>query len=132
MKSLLKLVLFGLVLLAPYEAAAMSGKGSVCTDNQNARDEEECLQPALKSADAALRKKLGAVSKWLKGTPEEVKLERNQGLWEQYVRDTCSWLVKFASADEPIGYVDVLSCKVELTLERTRDLDRLFYVPLHD
>jgi uncharacterized protein YecT (DUF1311 family) len=81
-----------------------------------------------------MKEKLHAVSASarLHGTPAEEELAHSQDIWWQYVRETCEGLVKSASADEPIGSVDVLSCRVELTLERTRDLDRMFYVPLHD
>lgn len=127
----------GYLFLMPFiflhtNAQAMSGAGSVCNNNTNARQAAACLEPALKAAQASLKEKLNAVSLVLTTKAEEKELLHTQVLWSQYVGETCLALVKPASADEPIGYVDVLSCQTELTIERVRDLDRMFYVPLHD
>ena len=111
---------------------AMSGQGTVCVDNLNAREAIACLQPALAKAQAELKVKYESVQRMLAGTPAKKQLVRTQRLWDNYVRETCLGLIKPVAAEQPIGGVDVLSCQVEFTLERTKDLDRMFYVPLHD
>ncbi|MFL6690158.1 MAG: lysozyme inhibitor LprI family protein [Alphaproteobacteria bacterium] len=113
-------------------AYAMSGRGTVCMDNMNAKEAVACLQPALSNAQEELRAKYKSVQKMLAGTPAEKQLARTQKLWENYVQETCLGLIRPVAAEQPIAGADVLACQVEFTLERTRDLDRMFYVPLHD
>ena len=132
MKTAFARALLLTLLVFPCASQAMSGKGTVCTNNKNATEAAICFQAAMKSAESKLAGKLQEVSKSLRTTTQRKALAHTQTLWKQYVQETCFDLVKPASAEEPIGYVDVLSCKVELTLERTRDLDRIFYVTLHD
>src|ERR1700721_2111271 len=106
---------FAIAFMSTCEANAMSGRGTVCANNPNALAAETCLRTALASAETAMKEKLHAVSASarLHGTPAEEELAHSQDIWWQYVRETCEGLVKYASADEPIGSVDVLSCRVE-------------------
>ncbi len=120
------------ILLNGYGANAMSGRGTVCTDNANVRDATACLVSALKGAETGMTKKYTDVEVLLKTVLLRKQLVRSQATWKLYVAQTCDGLIDESAKDEPVGSADVLSCKVELTRERTGDLDRMFYVPLHD
>ncbi|HEY1612179.1 MAG TPA: lysozyme inhibitor LprI family protein [Rhizomicrobium sp.] len=131
MKVVVAITTLAIVVLSVGGAQAMSGRGTVCVDNRNAAQAAKCLRAAMISAEKALDEKLRSVSGWLHNTPPESELARSQDIWQRDVGQTCDGLIKSAAATEPSGDVDVLSCQVELTLERTRHLDRMFYVPLH-
>ncbi|HUO91440.1 MAG TPA: lysozyme inhibitor LprI family protein [Rhizomicrobium sp.] len=113
-------------------AEAVTIHGTVCTDNRNVREAETCLQQALKDADSELKKKYAAVAALLGTNDRKEALARSQRTWGAYVAETCDGLVKPATKESRIGRADVLSCRTELTIERTNDLDRMFYVALHD
>jgi len=113
-------------------AAAASGRGTVCTDNANAHEAEACLGQALKDAQTGLQKKYAAVAALLGTKDRKEALARSQRTWGTYVAETCDGLVKTETVESRLGRADVLSCKTELTIERTSDLDRMFYVSLHD
>ena len=122
-----------MILSCNWDASAMSGAGTECTDNQNAREAISCLDGALSSAQKSLDKKYTAVKKLRLMADDglQKKLVHSQSIWKSYVAQTCDELIGQSTKDEPIGHADVLSCKLELTKERTSDLDRMFYVPLH-
>jgi len=112
--------------------SAMSGRGTVCTDNANTREAEACLGQALKDAQAALKKKYTSVAALLGTKDRKEALAHSQKTWGAYVAETCDGLIKIETKESHLGRADVLSCKTELTIERTSDLDRMFYVSLHD
>ena len=124
--------LTALALMIAGNAGAVTIRGTVCTDNRNVREAETCLQQALKDADAALKKKYTAVAALLGTNDRKEALARSQKTWGAYVAETCDGLVKPATKESRIGHADVLSCRTEMTIERTNDLDRMFYVALHD
>jgi uncharacterized protein YecT (DUF1311 family) len=111
--------------------AAVSGHGTVCTHNSSSREAELCFQQALNDAQAALKKKYTAVATLLGTRDRKDALARSQKTWGSYVAETCDGLVKTATVESRLGRADVLSCKTELTIERTDDLDRMFYIALH-
>ena len=113
-------------------AAAASGRGMVCTHNSSTREAEICFQQALKDAQAALKKKYTAVATLLGTKERKEALARSQKTWGGYVAETCDGLIKTQTQESRLGRADVLSCKTELTIERTNDLDRMFYIALHD
>jgi uncharacterized protein YecT (DUF1311 family) len=115
-------------------ANAMSGAGTECADKQNVREAAICLSNALIDAKKALDEKYAAVKnlELMSGEGLQKKLAHSQSAWQAYVTQTCDDLIEQSTKDEPIGISDVLSCKLELTKERTSDLDRMFYVPLHN
>lgn len=112
----------------------MSGAGTECTDTQNVREAAICLSNALIDAKKSLDEKYTAIKNLDLMSNEDLqkKLAHSQSVWLTYVRQTCDDLIGQSTKDEPVGLSDVLSCKLELTKERTSDLDRLFHVPLHN
>ena len=113
-------------------AQAASRRGTVCTDNANTAEAESCLGQALKDAQLALKKKYNAVAALLGTKDRKEALAHSQRTWGAYVAETCDGLIKIETKESHLGRADVLSCKTELTIERTSDLDRMFYVSLHD
>ena len=113
-------------------AQAASRRGTVCTDNANTAEAETCLGQALKEAQAALKKKYNSVAALLGTKDRKEALAHSQRTWGAYVAETCDGIIKIETKESHLGRVDVLSCKTELTIERTSDLDRMFYVSLHD
>jgi uncharacterized protein YecT (DUF1311 family) len=113
-------------------ASATTIHGTVCTENRNVKEAESCLEQALKDAQAALKKKYTAISALLGTNDRKEALLRSQKTWGSYVAETCDGLIKPATKESHLGRADVLSCRTELTIERTNDLDRMFYVALHD
>lgn len=120
-------------LVAGYDGAeAASRRGTVCTDNPSTKEAEACLGQALKDAQAALKKKYTAVSALLGTKDRKEALAHSQKTWGSYVAETCDGIIKTATKESRLGRADVLSCKTEMTIERTTDLDRMFFVALHD
>ena len=113
-------------------AQAASRRGTVCTDNANTAEAEACLGQALKDAQVALKKKYASVAALLGTKDRKEALAHSQKTWGAYVAETCDGIIKIATKESRLGRADVLSCKTELTIERTSDLDRMFYVSLHD
>jgi len=128
-----RLIFFSLLAIAiAGSAGAVTIRGTVCTDNRNVRDAETCLEQALKDAQEGLKKKYTAVAALLGTNDRKEALARSQRTWGSYVAETCDGLIKPATKESRIGRADVLSCKTEMTIERTNDLDRMFYVAMHD
>ena len=113
-------------------AQAASRRSTVCTDNANTHDAELCLGQALKDAQAGMKKKYTAVAALLGTKDRKEALAHSQKTWGAYVAETCDGLIKTATKESRLGRADVLSCKTEMTIERTTDLDRMFFVTLHD
>ena len=111
---------------------AAGRRGTVCTDNANTTEAEACLGQALKDAQVALKKKYSSVAALLGTKDRKEALAHSQKTWGTYVAETCDGLIKVATKESRLGRADVLSCKTEMTIERTSDLDRMFYVALHD
>jgi uncharacterized protein YecT (DUF1311 family) len=126
------LVLCIVAVAASNTAKATVIHGTVCTENRNVREAETCLERALKDAEAELKKKYTAIAALLGTNDRKEALARSQRTWGTYVEETCEGLIKPATKESRLGRADVLSCKTELTIERTSDLDRMFYVALHD
>ena len=122
------LVLSAVVLCGPAEAA----RSAVCTHSANSREEEGCYQRALDDAQLELKKKYASVAALLGTKDRKEALSRSQRTWSLYVSQTCDGLVRFATQESKLARADVLSCKMELTRERTHDLDRMLYDTLHD
>ena len=114
------------------DVQAAGRRGTVCTDNANTAEAEACLGQALKDAQVALKKKYTAVAALLGTKDRKEALAHSQKTWGTYVAETCDGLIKIATRESRLGRADVLSCKTEMTIERTSDLDRMFYVALHD
>ena len=122
-----------LLLVAGMDGAqAASHRGTVCTDNANTKEAEACLGQALKDAEGALKKKYAAVAALLGTRDRKEALAHSQKTWGAYVAETCDGIIKVATKESRLGRADVLSCKTEMTIERTTDLDRMFFVTLHD
>jgi uncharacterized protein YecT (DUF1311 family) len=132
MKMICTLLVVATVAVAATSSHAMSGAGTVCTDSVYESAAELCLQGALETRQVMLQKKIGEISRLSLMDGHDEDLYQAQKAWEYDVQKTCDGLVAAASGGERVGQVDILSCKVEMTLERIRDLDRMFYVPLHD
>jgi uncharacterized protein YecT (DUF1311 family) len=132
MSRLFFLVSMILAMAAFQSAEAVSLRGTVCTHNSSAREAETCLQQALADAQAEMKKKYNAVAALLGTKDRKEALAHSQRTWGAYVAETCDGLIKIETKESHLGRVDVLSCKTELTIERTSDLDRMFYVSLHD
>jgi uncharacterized protein YecT (DUF1311 family) len=120
-------------LMASYDGAeAATRRGTVCTDNPSTKEAEDCLGQALKDAQVALKKKYTAVAALLGTKDRKEALAHSQKTWGSYVAETCDGIIKIATKESRLGRADVLSCKTEMTIERTTDLDRMFFVALHD
>jgi uncharacterized protein YecT (DUF1311 family) len=125
-------LLAALVLSAALCGQADAARSTVCTHSANSREEEACYQHALDDAQLELKKKYASVAALLGTKDRKEALSRSQKTWNLYVAQTCDGLVKFATQESKLAHADVLSCKVELTRERSRDLDRMLYDTLHD
>ncbi|HKD20569.1 MAG TPA: lysozyme inhibitor LprI family protein [Rhizomicrobium sp.] len=125
-------LIFALVLFAILSGHAEAARSSVCTHSSDSREEEACYQRALDDAQLELKKKYASVSALLGTKDRKEALSRSQKTWGLYVTQTCDGLVRFATQESKLARADVLSCKVELTRERTHDLDRMLYDTLHD
>ena len=121
-----------LALAVSTDGALAARRGTVCTDNANTAEAEACLGQALKDAQVALKKKYASVAALLGTKDRKEALAHSQKTWGAYVAETCDGIIKIATKESRLGRADVLSCKTELTIERTSDLDRMFYVSLHD
>jgi uncharacterized protein YecT (DUF1311 family) len=130
MSRLIFLVSLTVMLAAGANAASLHG--TVCTHNASAHEAETCLQQALRDAQVELKKKYTAVAALLGTKDRKEELARSQKTWGLYVAQTCDGLTKTETVESHLGRADVLSCKTELTIERTSDLDRMFYASLHD
>lgn len=119
--------------IAAFRGAEAAGRhGTVCTDNANTAEAEICLGQALKDAQVALKKKYTSVAALLGTKDRKEALAHSQKTWGAYVSETCDGIIKIATKESRLGRADVLSCKTEMTIERTNDLDRMFFVALHD
>lgn len=121
-----------LVLCAILSGPAEAARSAVCTHSSDSREEEACYQRALDDAQLELKKKYASVSALLGTKDRKEALSRSQKTWGLYVTQTCDGLVRFATQESKLARADVLSCKMELTRERTHDLDRMLYDTLHD
>ena len=130
MSRLIILVVLMVALAAGADAAGLHG--TVCTHNASAREAEICLQHALSDAQAELKRKYEAVAALFGTKDRKEELARSQKTWGLYVAQTCDGLIKPETVESRLARADVLSCRTELTIERTNDLDRMFYVALHD
>ena len=122
-----------LALAVGFDGAEAAGRrGTVCTDNANTAEAEACLGQALKDAQVALKKKYTSVAALLGTRDRKEALAHSQKVWGSYVAETCDGIIKIATKESRLGRADVLSCKTEMMIERTNDLDRMFFVALHD
>jgi uncharacterized protein YecT (DUF1311 family) len=127
-RPLIATLAFSALLCGSAEAA----RSTVCTHSSNSREEEACYQRALDDAQLELKKKYASVAALLGTKDRKEALSRSQKTWGLYVAQTCDGLVRFATQESKLARADVLSCKMELTRERTHDLDRMLYDTLHD
>jgi uncharacterized protein YecT (DUF1311 family) len=132
MSRLLFLISMIAAIAAFHGAEAAARRGTVCTDNANTAEAEACLGQALKDAQVALKKKYSSVAALLGTKDRKEALAHSQRTWGAYVAETCDGIIKIATKESRLGRADVLSCKTEMTIERTNDLDRMFFVALHD
>lgn len=95
-------------------------------------DAISCLSKADDDANKELAEKYSAVSKVVSEVNLKDALDRSQQTWTTYIHQTCQDLIEPFWQGGTIQQPAYMSCVVRLTRQRTRDLDELFYSPLHN
>lgn len=128
MKATATILVFMVGLLLP---SAVVARPTDCGSRPTTEEIASCLSTANARADMKLHAKYQEVSRLAITASMQAELKTSQKAWVRYEYATCEVMVSKLWRDGTARYTEPGFCKLRLTLQRTQDLDKIFFLPLH-
>jgi uncharacterized protein YecT (DUF1311 family) len=105
--------------------------GKDCPNAKNTVEENSCIATVLQQTNSDFAVYYGRLRSLLRQSGEAAQqLDESQEEWEHYAQKACDAIDSFYR-EGTIRTSAVASCRIQLRRSRMRDLDALYYMPLH-